>query len=327
MVQTPAGPQDQALPKGKYKEYPNHVRTRDGQVHAYAPVDQTQAEMQRLLDELDSTDFIEAHPVLQASYAHYAFVAIHPFADGNGRVARALASAYTYRSASVPLLVQAHQRDMYFGALAAADSGSADSFVEFTAVVIREAVGLVVETLKTARAPQPEDVLEAFRELFVVQGELSHQQLDRIANEFVNDVFVEIANEQRNALTLPDGIAIEVVPSSGGVQSQPPDGFRSVVHSGPRSVQLGFRSMPPGGATHRESTDVFVATGPDSVATLLVRSAGRPDEKLGLSLADLQPQLSSAARHRLSSFVRRQLGTGLDVLYAKAKKSLRSSGY
>jgi Fic family protein len=327
VVQTPAGPQDQVLPRGKYKEHPNHVRTRDGQVHAYAPVDQTQSEMHRLLEELDSHEFTNAHPVLQASYAHYAFVSVHPFADGNGRVARALASAYTYRSMSVPLLVQAHQRDMYFGALADADSGTASSFIEFTSTVVRNAVELVTETLKTAQAPQPEEVLEALRDLFVVHGELSHQQLDRIANEFVDGAFVGIANEQRNALTLPDGISIDVIPSSGGTQSQPPDGFRSVVHSGPRSVELKFASMPPGEATHRENADVFVATGPDSDAVLLLRSVGRPDEKLGMSLLDLQPQLSSAARHRLSSFVRRQMGTGLDVLHAKAKESLRRTGY
>jgi hypothetical protein len=282
--------------------------------------------MQRLLDELDSADFAEAHPVLQASYAHYAFVAIHPFADGNGRVARALASAYIYRSVSVPLMVQAHQRDMYFGALAAADSGSADSFVEFTAAVIREAVELVVETLKTARAPQPEEVLDAFRDLFVVQGELSHQQLDQIAREFV-DALVEIAVDQTNVLTMPDGISIDVVPSFGSRQRQLPEGFRSVVTGGPRRVQLEFESPPPGGATHRLSLDVLVGTGPDSTAILLVRSAEEPYEQLAFGLTDLQPQLSSAARHRLSSFVQRQLGTGLDALYAKAKERLRSAGY
>lgn len=30
--------------------------------------------------------FVKAHPVLQAAWAHFAFVAVHPFADGNGRV-------------------------------------------------------------------------------------------------------------------------------------------------------------------------------------------------------------------------------------------------
>jgi len=86
---TTVGPQEQALPKGQYKIMPNHVRTRKGADHSYAPVDVTPAEMARLVAELRSDAFLTAHPVLQAAYAHYGLVAIHPFADGNGRVARA----------------------------------------------------------------------------------------------------------------------------------------------------------------------------------------------------------------------------------------------
>jgi fido (protein-threonine AMPylation protein) len=91
-----------------------------GEQHAYAPVDQVAPEMQRLMETLKSPEFGRAHPVIQASWAHYAFVAIHPFADGNGRVARALASAYLYRPNSVPFLMSADQRTPYFDALSAA---------------------------------------------------------------------------------------------------------------------------------------------------------------------------------------------------------------
>jgi Fic family protein len=325
-VQTPVGQQAQPLPKGKYKEHPNHVRASDGRVHAYAPVDRTPAEMQRLLDELESPAFANAHPILQASYAHYAFVAIHPFADGNGRVARAVASVYTYRDASVPLLVLAHQRDSYFSALARADSGDAREFVDFTAAAVREAIELVTESLKTAQAPQPADVLDALREMFVAQGDLSHRELDRLANEFV-DLLAGTATEQIRALALPDGIEIEVVQVSGENQSKPPDGFRSVVEPRSRWVQLQFSSPPPGQATHQVSIDLFVATGSDSTATLLAQVAGRPSEQLTMSQADLLPQPSSAAQHRVSNYVQRQIGVGLTELYERAKKRLQSAGY
>ena len=46
-VMTAIGPQEQELVKGRYKVLPNHVRTRDGLDHSYAPVDVTPAEMQR----------------------------------------------------------------------------------------------------------------------------------------------------------------------------------------------------------------------------------------------------------------------------------------
>ncbi|MBI3648097.1 MAG: Fic family protein [Actinobacteria bacterium] len=96
-ARTPQGPSRITLPKGEYKKYPNHVLQPDGTEHAYAPVNDTASEMTRLVQELRSPAFTAAHPVLQAAYAHYFLVAVHPFADGNGRVARAMASVYTYR--------------------------------------------------------------------------------------------------------------------------------------------------------------------------------------------------------------------------------------
>jgi len=39
---------------------------------------------------------IELHPVLNAGLSHYEFVRIHPFVDGNGRTARALATLILY---------------------------------------------------------------------------------------------------------------------------------------------------------------------------------------------------------------------------------------
>jgi Fic family protein len=116
-VVTAVGFQEQPLPKGVYKILPNHVRRGDGKPHAYAPVDVTAVEMHRLVEEMRSEHFLTAHPVLQASYAHYALVAIHPFSDGNGRVARALASVFVYRARSIPFLVLADQLPPYFAAL------------------------------------------------------------------------------------------------------------------------------------------------------------------------------------------------------------------
>ncbi|MBI4388318.1 MAG: Fic family protein [Candidatus Omnitrophica bacterium] len=39
----------------------------------------------------------ETHPILKAGVAHYQFVTVHPFMDGNGRTARALATLALYR--------------------------------------------------------------------------------------------------------------------------------------------------------------------------------------------------------------------------------------
>ncbi len=56
------------------------------------PVEKVSALMNDLLDWLNSEKSNEFNPVLVAGIAHYEFVRIHPFVDGNGRTARALAT-------------------------------------------------------------------------------------------------------------------------------------------------------------------------------------------------------------------------------------------
>lgn len=128
-VLTPVGVQERPLVLGAYKTDPNHVQLADGSFHAYAPVGEVAEEVRRLVVELQGEAFAAAHPVLQAAYAHHAFTSIHPFADGNGRVARLLASTYLLRAASIPLWVETTDRSPYLDALAAADRGDHAAFV------------------------------------------------------------------------------------------------------------------------------------------------------------------------------------------------------
>lgn len=130
-VFTAVGLQEQALRLGEYKVHPNSPQLPDGSFHAYAPVLDVVAEMVRLVEQFRSTSFVEAHPVVQAAYAHHAFVHIHPFADGNGRVARLLASIWLLRAASIPLWVRSDDRDVYLASLRTADGGDRGPWVDF----------------------------------------------------------------------------------------------------------------------------------------------------------------------------------------------------
>lgn len=60
-------------------------------VHFEAPAaERIEGEMSRFLDWFND-DLIAIDPVLKAGVAHFWFVTIHPFEDGNGRIARAIA--------------------------------------------------------------------------------------------------------------------------------------------------------------------------------------------------------------------------------------------
>ncbi|HEX4307138.1 MAG TPA: Fic family protein [Solirubrobacterales bacterium] len=323
IVQTPAGLQEQPLPKGEYKRFPNHVRTENG-AHVYAPVEQTPIEMQRLTDEIDSEDFRSAHPVSQAAYVHYALAAVHPFADGNGRVARAVASAFTYRGARVPLLILDHHRDRYFSALAQADKGDPASFIGFIGEVGRDAMAMVTETIKTAQSTQPAEVLSQFRQIYIAQGELSHGQLDEVANGFVGVIGQAIANEVKG-LSIPDGVSIGWAEGSGG-RPRSPSGFRSLVSPGHRYIELEFGAAPPGEAQVSVVLDVFVSRETDPATSVMVKERGHRDS-LVFGQVDLAPEVSSSAEVRLQNFVRRVLGGGLSDLLKASRGKMQSQGY
>lgn len=53
-------------------------------------------QIKNFIEWLNSVDSKDIHPVVAAGIAHYEFVRIHPFVDGNGRTARALATLILY---------------------------------------------------------------------------------------------------------------------------------------------------------------------------------------------------------------------------------------
>jgi Fic family protein len=70
-------------------------------VHYRAPpADRVAHEMSRFLDWLNAPPNLD--PVLKAAVVHFWFVTIHPFEDGNGRIARAIADLALARSEGTP---------------------------------------------------------------------------------------------------------------------------------------------------------------------------------------------------------------------------------
>lgn len=65
----------------------------------------------------------DVHPVLLAADAHYKFVSIHPFVDGNGRTARLLMNLLLMQQGYPPALIRPEDRLQYIDALEQAQLG------------------------------------------------------------------------------------------------------------------------------------------------------------------------------------------------------------
>lgn len=118
------------LLKGEYKTSANNPRRPDGIVHTYCPPELVKEEMEVLIDLFRKSEDIHS-PEVKAAWLHHRFTEIHPFQDGNGRVARALATLVFLKAGLFPLVVRESDREVYIGALESADSGNLSPLVSF----------------------------------------------------------------------------------------------------------------------------------------------------------------------------------------------------
>ena len=110
------------LIKGTWKSQPNYP-VRDGIIYTYCPPEHVGSEMDRLV-AIHSDHLAEGVPSeVQAAWLHHRFTQIHPFQDGNGRVARAIASLVLVKDGLFPLVVTRDDKPQYLDALEAADNG------------------------------------------------------------------------------------------------------------------------------------------------------------------------------------------------------------
>lgn len=133
------------MPHGVFKDRPNNPRRPDGRVHEYCPPDRVPDEMARLLTILSEAP---EDPVVRAAWLHHGLSCVHPFADGNGRLARTLASAPLVAGGLPPLEVMDQDRErLYLPALRAADAGDLTPFVRFIEAQVERAVASILAAL------------------------------------------------------------------------------------------------------------------------------------------------------------------------------------
>ena len=120
------------LIKGAWKTQANYP-VRDGVTFAYCSPEHTASEMDRLV--AIHADHIKKNVPsdVQAAWLHHRFTQIHPFQDGNGRVARAIASLVLVKDGLFPLVVTRDDKPGYLDALEAADQGKLRPLIDLIA--------------------------------------------------------------------------------------------------------------------------------------------------------------------------------------------------
>ena len=107
---------------GQYKTRPNSVITATGERFEYASPEETPALMSDLVGWYNSTvESGELSALELASLFHYRYIRIHPFEDGNGRIARLLVNFILLRAGYPMIIVRSDDKDKYLSALNRSD--------------------------------------------------------------------------------------------------------------------------------------------------------------------------------------------------------------
>jgi Fic family protein len=145
------------LLKGKYKERPNNPKKPDGSMHQYCPPEQVDSEMEKLLSLHAEHEKKDVPVEVRAAWLHHRFTQIHPYQDGNGRVARALASLILLRAGWFPVVVTREDRARYIDALELADEGDLRSLILLFSDVQKRAL---FQAMQVAADTQQVDTVE-----------------------------------------------------------------------------------------------------------------------------------------------------------------------
>ena len=148
---------------GDYKRQPNNPHRPDGTVHEYCPPEHVHSEMDQLITMHDTHTDVAAE--VEAAWLHHRFTQIHPFQDGNGRIARALATLVFVKAGWFPLVVRNRERARYIEALEDADSGNLKPLVDYFARLQKDefvrALSIATDVIKARRV---HDAIRSMRE-------------------------------------------------------------------------------------------------------------------------------------------------------------------
>ena len=185
---TPDGqPTKRLISIGDYKTQPNNVRTSTGEIYYFTPPEQVKPAMSDLIDWYRKNENEGKHPIAIGATFHYRFVRIHPFDDGNGRMARLLMNMILIKHGYTVAIMPREERDQYIQTLEQADkSEDLAEFITYVAHCCEYALNL---HLKVARGEDIADVEDIDKEISLFKRSLQKSTDETIeTREYVDQV-------------------------------------------------------------------------------------------------------------------------------------------
>ncbi len=144
---------------GNYKTVPNNVRTSTGEIYYFTPPGQVKPAMGNLIDWYRAKEREGEHPVIIAATFHYRFVRIHPFDDGNGRMARLLMNLILIKHGYSVALIRQQDRARYIDEIERVDkTEDLTRFIDYMASCCQYALNLYLAAARGESIDDPDDI-------------------------------------------------------------------------------------------------------------------------------------------------------------------------
>lgn len=172
---------ERTISLGDYKTIPNNVRTSTGETYFFTPPEQVKQAMGDLIDWYRVKEREGEHPIIIAATFHYRFVRIHPFDDGNGRMARLLMNMILIKHGYTVAMIRRENRDEYLSKLEQTDqTEDLTEFINYIAGCCEYALNLY---LKAARGEPIDGIDDIDKEIALFKQTHARTRIQGISSK------------------------------------------------------------------------------------------------------------------------------------------------
>lgn len=187
------------LLRGAYKKRPNNPQRTNGQIHEYCPPEHVVSEMDRLLEMHRKHVDQNIPPEIEAAWLHHRFTQIHPYQDGNGRIARTLASLILLKGHCFPLLIRRDIRSEYIDACESADRGDLKPLID---IIVSTQKQSFLKVLSIAdhlieKIGRKQEMLDEIRERIQKREAIKKRKIERVfqtADTIKSKIFAKLTD-------------------------------------------------------------------------------------------------------------------------------------
>ncbi len=221
------------LLRGQFKQLPNNPKRPAGGLHEYCPPLHVDSEIDNLLTWLPQ--YLKEDPIIVSAWLHHRFTQIHPYQDGNGRLARTLTTMILLGADLLPIVVVGIRKAEYIRSLELADGSDLTELAKLFATLERGAILQALSIEPDVQIAEPKSLTSAVIDSLADKLEKRRvQEVQELGgvNSLARDLREIAANVLRESFRALDTVVQELGGLSSAVNEEGSDKDTGHLHKG-----------------------------------------------------------------------------------------------